>query len=83
MRVIVTAQVSKLCPHKDERDFGTVTLTFYGEAPELHEVAKLLHSCEDVRISHEQYTDMLRCQWEGVEATTTWTTAGLGVVVEA
>lgn len=83
--VEITAQVSKRCPYKDERDDGTVTLVFDvgdEDAPELHELADLLGTWRDTPISHEEFTRSIGVALGCVEVRSTWQTAGLDVTVE-
>jgi hypothetical protein len=84
MKVIVTAPVEKRCPYKDERDVGTVTLTFdvsEGDAPELHDLAAYLKGFEGEALSHEDFTRNVARDLPVIEARSTWTTAGLSVEV--
>jgi hypothetical protein len=86
--VIVTIKgaARKRCPYRDERDEGTVELTFdlpSGDAPELHKLSSdLLSGSEDWEVSHEEYTRSLFNAYteDGcIRAVTTWHTAGLEV----
>jgi hypothetical protein len=83
--VTVTANVMKRCPYKQERDYGTATLTFdvpLGEdAPELHALAEYLNGFTEQAISHEAFTSAVRRDWPVMEVKSTWTTAGLSVEV--
>lgn len=85
--VTVTAPVEKRCPHKDEQDTGSVTLTFHvrEDAPELHRLAADLRTWQDKPCSHEDFTAAVLDMWaaEGcVAVRTTWTTAGMQVTVD-
>lgn len=83
IRTVVTGTVFKQCPFKDELDTGEVELTFEGDAPELHALAKLLASYRQVKMSHEDFTREMLAKTTAVAAQSTWTTAGLRVVVTA
>lgn len=77
-----------LCPYKDERDVGTVSATWDGDAVELHAFADYLLGFADERLTHEKASDMVaRWLWthdaENVVVTTTWWTAGFDVEVVA
>lgn len=79
MRTVVTGPITHLCPHKDEVDIGTVTLTWEGEAPELHKLALDLQSFHSWPITHEALTAELAVRYPSAKVTTTWQTAGLTV----
>lgn len=79
MSVIVTADVRHLCPHRDEVDYGTVTLVWADSAPELHEVRRLLDRYRDEHITHEALTKELSGEWPSAVVRTRWTTAGMEV----
>jgi hypothetical protein len=82
----VTAQVTKRCPYKNERDDGTATLTFWvgnGDGPELHDLAHTLGSFRDEAISHEDFTRRLLGRPGCREVVTRWTTAGMTVECRA
>jgi len=89
MKIVIKGTVRKFCPYKDEEDIGTVELTFNiteGDAPELHELATKLAKLSEWAVSHENFTRSLFHTWEEVglvQAETTWTTAGLDVIVTA
>lgn len=82
IRTTVTGAVFKQCPFKNELDSGEVELTFDGDAPELHGLAELLASYRQVKMSHEDFTREMLVKTAAVSARSTWTTAGLRVVVE-
>lgn len=87
--VVITAsgKLRHLCPHVDEIDHGSVSITWRveGKTYELHSLAEYLSSYADARISHEQITDRIRHDLSvepGIEllsVETTWLTAGLEV----
>lgn len=52
----ISRPVVKKCPHRDETDAGTLTLTFDGEAPELHDLAAKIDALCARPISHEAFT---------------------------
>lgn len=83
----VTAPLIHLCPYKDEVDHGTVTITWNTQdnTLELHDLASLLHSFSDQKISHEEITRKLKV-WlsclpgiDLISVETTWDTAGMEV----
>lgn len=76
----VTADVTKLCPVKDETDTGTVTITYVirGEAFELHALRTYLDTFADRRISHEDFTAEV-AQTLNVDVVSSWVTAGMEV----
>lgn len=78
--VTITAPVSKLCPVKDERDNGTVTITYCtdGSAFELHDLAGYLRSFRDRHLSHEDFTHEI-AEHLAAAVTSSWTTAGMTV----
>lgn len=82
MILTVEGDVTKLCPYKDERDDGTVTVTFEvsdGDGPELHDVARKLRLYEDVKLSHEDFTRQVKDVLSATAVTSRWLTAGLTV----
>ena len=88
VRVKVAAPLAHRCPHADETDIGTVTAewTVPGRTIELHSLAAYFTTWAGTRISHEQITDSIRddirkAGMEEVAVTTTWNTAGMGVIV--
>lgn len=81
MRVIVTAQVSHLCPYVDEIDIGIVRLVL--SAPtELQALAEYLRTFTDQTVTHEVMTQEI-AKHTNAQVTTYWTTAGLSVEVQA
>jgi NADPH-dependent 7-cyano-7-deazaguanine reductase QueF len=82
--VILTADVRKLCPIKDEVDDGTVTITYRtnGQAFELHELAAHLATFTNTRVSHETFTAEL-AGFLGASVRSEWVTAGMRVRVES
>ena len=85
--VTVTAGVTKRCPYRDEYDHGSVTLVFDvaddEDGPELHDLSDKIDAYQDERLSHEHFTRQVVEVFGAVRATSTWTTAGLAVTVEA
>lgn len=85
--VSVKADLQHLCPHVEEIDFGTVTITWRvnGQTYEMHSLAEYLRGFKDSRLSHEQITDCIRHDLstvDGIELVsveTTWDTAGMEV----
>lgn len=82
MRTIVRSRITHLCPYREERDVGTVEMTFSGPAPELHGLADRLQVFAEVKITHEELTEMLAVE-TGASVVTKWITAGLEVEVQA
>ena len=94
MRVSATSSITHLCPYKQERDFGTVEISWTvapGSSPvELHALAEKVQSFTDVHLTHEAVTWDLH-QWiDGlvgdsgeVGVVTRWVTAGMDVEVRA
>lgn len=88
--VTVTGPLEHLCPHRDEVDHGTVTVTWTCAQTtlELHALAAYLRSWRNSTMSHEQITDRITHDLEAVAGifnvtvSTTWSTAGLAVTVE-
>jgi NADPH-dependent 7-cyano-7-deazaguanine reductase QueF len=81
VRITVTAQISHLCPFKDEIDIGHVRLV-YSEPTELAALAEYLRSFTDQVVTHEVLTQEI-AKHTGAEVTTWWTTSGLHVEVTA
>lgn len=87
--VTVTAAgpLRHLCPHRDEVDRGSVTITWRtaGQTFELHALAEYLLSWRTAKVSHEEITDRIAFDLHtvaGVELITVetrWQTAGLEV----
>lgn len=83
----VTAPLRHLCPFVNEVDDGTISIEWStcGNTLELHELGKYLAQFAERRISHEDLTDLIRHDLEGVQGvyalkvTTHWTTAGMKV----
>jgi NADPH-dependent 7-cyano-7-deazaguanine reductase QueF len=80
VRTVVRSAIVHLCPYRDERDIGTVELTFNGPAPELHALADRLRSSANEKITHEALTERLAYETEAA-VVTRWVTAGLEVEV--
>lgn len=87
VHMTATCSVTHLCPFKDEVDRGGVTVKWStnGRTFELHALAAYLQAFAEERISHEDLTDRFRRTLAfapgvtGVEVTTVWETAGMGV----
>lgn len=83
----VTAPLTHLCPHVDEVDNGTITLTWRvnGYTLELHSLREYLNGFKYAEVSHEEITDLIRHEMsvtpgvEVVSVETTWDTAGMEV----
>lgn len=94
MRVNASCSITHLCPYKQERDFGTVEISWTvapGSSPvELHALAEKVQSFTDVHLTHEAVTWDLQRWVVGlvgesgeVEVATRWVTAGMDVEVRA
>ncbi len=87
--VVVTAvaPLVHLCPHVDEVDYGTVTISWRtaGKTIELHSLRAWLQSFSNVVVSHEKITDLIREEVSApdglvdVRVATQWRTAGMDV----
>lgn len=82
-----TGQLMHLCPHKDEVDTGTVTITWRvgGSTFELHTLRQYLSGFRHSTLSHEQITDRIRhdLSVEGLDlisVETNWVTADMEVL---
>lgn len=82
MKVVVTAEVTHRCPYVDEIDYGTIAMTFDGEAPELHKLRAFLDRFRDQKITHEDLTAHVARKY-GCDVTSRWTTAGMAVECSA
>lgn len=80
MITTVSGPLRHLCPHVDEVDDGTVEITFFGPAPELHNLATELREYADMKITHEELTKQLAARYKA-SVCTKWHTAGLEVAV--
>lgn len=84
----VDARLVHQCPVVAETDRGRVMVSWFtqGATLELHALAAYLDGFADVTISHEDLTDRIRHDLEGVagiagiRVATSWTTAGMAVV---
>lgn len=74
--------IVKRCPYVDEWDLGSITFTWEREAPDLHLVAAEIARWAIVTATHEYATERLAILFDA-HVETTWTTAGMSVVVEA
>lgn len=85
--VTTTAELHHMCPHVDEADHGTITITWRtnGSTIELHSLADYLAMWKDSRVAHEDITDRIRHDLSalpGIELITVdtrWRTAGIEV----
>lgn len=85
--VTTTAPLIHLCPHRDEEDRGTITITWAcdGQTFELHSLTEYLGTWANARVSHEDITDRIRhdlSTYDGIvieSVLTTWRTAGMEV----
>lgn len=81
--VAITAPVSKLCPVKNERDDGYVTIEYRtnGSAFELHALADYLRSFAERHLSHEDFTHEVATHLDA-DVSSTWATGGMTVTCE-
>lgn len=87
--VTASAEIEHRCPHVEEVDKGTVTMSWMvtEQTIELHSLAEYVRSWKDVRISHEELTatiqrDLLRAGVEEAQVRATWQTAGLSITTD-
>jgi len=80
--VTLRRPVIKRCPFVPETDAGTLTIVIPGEAPEIHNLDKVIDQLCAAPISHEDFTaavaDLLPA---GAKVTTTWQTGSWDVEV--
>jgi NADPH-dependent 7-cyano-7-deazaguanine reductase QueF len=81
VKILIMAQVSHLCPYKDEIDIGRICLEL-AEPTELYALAEYLRSFTDQVITHEAMTQEI-AKHTNARVVTYWTTAGLSIEVEA
>lgn len=83
----IRRSVAKQCPFKDETDAGELTITFTGDAPELHALDKEVNALTATPISHEDFTWQIATAAERagmvMKVTTTWHTGAWSVEVTA
>lgn len=86
--VTATRAMTHLCPHVDEVDNGTITLTWTTTdvTLELHSLAAHLDTYADVRVSHEELNQQIALVVAAagvgpVWVRSTWDTAGFAVEV--
>lgn len=89
--VTATFPLVHRCPHRDETDRGTATISWitHGYTFELHALAEWLSWFADKATSHEDLTETIRdlLTFDGgagvrdVQVVTRWSTAGAEVVV--
>lgn len=81
----ISRPVIKRCPHRDETDAGTLTITFQGEAPELHDLAKQIDDLSNRAVTHEAFTRsvavLLTLAGHVVSVVTEWSTGSWMVEV--
>lgn len=83
----VTAPLKHLCPFVSEEDEGAVTIKWStcGNTIELHSLARYFRDFRLRIISHEDLTDEIRSDLEGLpgiyalSVATEWTTAGMDI----
>lgn len=83
----VAGTLEHLCPYRDERDVGTVEITYRadGKTLELHALRAWLSSFAQSRLSHEELTDHIAHRLgteHGIHLTsvvTRWVTGGMEV----
>lgn len=88
--VTVTSPLVHRCPHKDEVDYGRITIEWncLETTIELHSLAAYLGSWGAARISHEDLTRKIENELDALDGVeilsvrTEWKTAGMDVVVE-
>lgn len=73
----ITRSVTKVCPHKGETDFGSLTLSFAENAPELHDLGRQI-DCLALyeRLTHEDYTRAIAELVPDASIETKWFTGG-------
>lgn len=76
--ITATMPMVKQCPYVDEIDVGTVTFTWAGDAPDLHNVAANVQSWAAQKATHEEATRALADTW-GAQVETAWRTGGMDV----
>lgn len=87
--VAVTGSLVHRCPHVQEVDTGTVTITWRCRemTVELHSLVAYLASWADQAISHEEITAQIEKDLDSLDGiavqsvTSSWRTAGLAVTV--
>lgn len=86
--VEIGARITKLCPFKDEVDYGTVTIGYWveGKTLELHALRALLDTYSDKKMTHEDFVNKLAEELtvtleSPTAVTSKWETAGLCVEV--
>jgi len=87
VRVTAVAPLVHLCPHVEEVDYGKAHISWAtaGQTIELHSLRAWLQSFSNVVVSHEQITDLIKDELEGldgitdVRVQTSWITAGMEV----
>lgn len=84
MITTIARPVIKACPYRGETDAGTLTITFPGEAPELHNLAAQVDKLCAEPITHEQFTLAVAGMLpDGTQVRTTWHTGPWSVEVTA
>jgi NADPH-dependent 7-cyano-7-deazaguanine reductase QueF len=87
INISATAELRHQCPFVLETDAGSVTINWStcGNTIELHSLAEYLHQFATWEISHEDLTDQIKHDIDGVQGifatsvSTTWETAGMDV----
>jgi NADPH-dependent 7-cyano-7-deazaguanine reductase QueF len=89
VEVKVTGPLVHECPHRDETDHGTVTITWRvtDVTLEIHSLRKYLDSWRRAKVSHEAITaqvfgDIYLAGVKPIVVTTTWNTGGMQVSVQ-
>ncbi len=87
--VTASSDIEHRCPHVDEVDKGTVTISWMVTecTIELHSLAEYIRGWKDVRVSHEELTatiqrDVLRAGVEEVQVRAMWQTAGMSIATD-
>lgn len=81
MITVITRQVVKRCPYKDEDDVGELVITIPGDAPELHELGEQIRKLMAVAGTHEAFTRRVAALVPGAEVVTRWHTGPWAVEV--
>lgn len=84
LTVAVTSPLRHRCPHVEEEDHGTVTITWRVQSAtlELHALRRYLQSFEEEKVSHEELTARIAREVRRVSGLTlvsvqsSWETAG-------
>jgi len=81
--ITICRELRHLCSFTDEVDHGRVEIELrsaHGWTTELHSLDEYLRAWADIKISHEELTDVIAVDTRAVRVTTYWRTAGMEVV---